>query len=141
MAAIIPASHIDLVEGPIYSVFTTVSPSGAPENSVVWCSWDGTHVLVNTVEGRRKARNVKANPQVALCAIDPKDPYRWIDIRGTVEETVEDTDYQNISAHAMLYAGQPEYYGGVAPAHMRGKEKRIIFKIRPDRVVVFPPRF
>ncbi len=141
MATTIPASHLDLIEGPVYSVFTTLSPKGAPENTVVWCSWDGTHVLVNTADGRRKANNVRANPQVALCAIDPKDPFRWIDVRGTVEEIVEDSEYRNINAHANLYVGQPEYYGGFAPADMKGTETRIILKIRPDRVVAFPPQF
>ena len=53
MPATVPATHIDLLTGPFYAVFTTVAPSGQPENTVVWCSWDGSHVLVNTAGGRR----------------------------------------------------------------------------------------
>jgi PPOX class probable F420-dependent enzyme len=140
MSAYIPPSHLDLITGPIYSVLTTVAPSGAPENTVVWCSWDGEHVLVNTAAGRRKDKNVRANPQVALTAIDPQNPFRWVDVRGTVVEIVPDADYANINAHAKLYAGKDEYYGGVAPAEAKGAEQRVIYKIRPDRVVVFPPQ-
>lgn len=140
MTEAIPSSHLDLIEGPVYSVFTTLSPSGAPENSVVWCSWDGSHVLVNTTAGRRKAKNIERNPRVALMAIDPQNPYRWVDVRGTVEEVVPDPDYANISAHARLYAGVDEYYGGVAPAEARGTEDRIILRILPERVVIFPPQ-
>jgi hypothetical protein len=55
-----------------------------------------------------------------------------------VEEIVPDADYANINAHAKLYAGVEEYYGGVAPAERRGAEDRIIFKIRPERVLHFP---
>lgn len=138
MAASVPASHVDLLTGPFYAVFTTVAPSGQPENTVVWCSWDGSYVIVNTASGRRKHNNVLENPRVALTVIDPQDPFRWIDVRGTVEAIEEDTDYANINAHAKLYAGADEYYGGFAPAERRGTEERLILKIRPDRVLAFP---
>ncbi|MEA3336243.1 MAG: PPOX class F420-dependent oxidoreductase [Chloroflexota bacterium] len=140
MAAKIPESHIDLIAGPVYAVLTTVSAENTPENSVVWASWDGTHVLVNTAEGRRKPENIRGNPHVAVVAIDPENPFRWIDVRGIVEEIVSDPDNSNINAHAKLYVGEDEYYGGVAPAEMKGTEERIIFKILPQRVVAFPPQ-
>ena len=138
MSSKVPASHVDLLTGPYFAVLTTVAPSGQPENTVVWCSWDGEHVLVNTADGRRKPANVRNNPKVALTVIDPQDPSRWIDVRGEVAEIVPDPDYANINAHARLYAGVDEYYGGVSPIEMKGKEDRIIFKIRPDRVLAFP---
>ena len=138
MSATIPASHLDLLTGPVYAVFTTVAANGQPENTVVWCSWDGSYVLVNTAAGRRKHKNVLANPKVALTAVDPKDPYRWIDVRGVVEEIEEDKGYANINAHARLYVGVDEYYGGYAPIERKGTEDRIILKIRPDRVLAYP---
>ncbi|HSN75767.1 MAG TPA: PPOX class F420-dependent oxidoreductase [Anaerolineae bacterium] len=138
MSVPIAASHLDLVAGPYVATLTTLNPKGAPENTVVWCSWDGQHVLVNTADGRRKPSNVRRDPRVALTVIDPKNPYRWIDVRGVVEEIVPDADYANIDAHAKLYAGVDQYYGGVAPAEARGSEKRIIFKIRPERVLHYP---
>lgn len=138
MSSKVPASHVDLLTGPYFAVLTTIAPSGQPENTVVWCSWDGEHVLVNTADGRRKPANVRNNPKVALTVIDPQNPFRWIDVRGEVAEIVPDPDYANINAHAKLYAGVDEYYGNVTPIEMKGKEERIIFKIRPDRVLAFP---
>jgi hypothetical protein len=140
MSQAIAASHLDLIEGPYVATLTTLNPQGAPENTVVWCSWDGQHVLVNTADGRRKPQNVRRDPRVALTVIDPKNPFRWLDVRGVVEEIVPDADYANIDAHARLYAGVDQYYGGVAPAEARGTEERIIFKIRPERVLLFPPQ-
>lgn len=134
----IPESHLDLLEGPYSAVMTTLAPDGAPENTVVWCSWDGEHVLVNTADGRRKPANVRRDPRVALTLMDPQNPYRWLDVRGEVAEIVPDHDYANINAHAKLYVGVDEYYGGVAPASAKGSEQRIILKIRPERVVVYP---
>ena len=133
----IPDSHRDLLDKPLYAIFTTIAPDGIPENTVVWCSYDGTHVLVNTAEGRRKSNNVNANPKVALSVLDPENPYRWIDVRGVVEEVVPDENNANINAHAKLYAGVDEYFGGVAPIEAKETQIRIIFKIKPERVLAF----
>jgi hypothetical protein len=92
--------------------------------------------LVNTADGRRKANNIRNNPKVALIALDPMDAFCWIDVRGIVEEIVEDKDFKNINAHAKLYTGNDEFIGEYVPEERKWKEKRIIFKIKPERVVV-----
>ena len=94
MSATIPDSHLDLIAGPVYAVLTTIAPDGQPENTVVWCSWDGTHVVVNSTDTRRKAKNAGRNPLVAITAIDPNNPLRWVDVRGYVEEIVPDPEYK-----------------------------------------------
>lgn len=139
MSAEIPESHRDLIEGPIYSVFTTISSSGTPMNTLMWSSWDGEHILVNTRGYSKKIKNIKANPKVALMAVDPENPYRWIDVRGTVEEVVPDEGLSNINGHAKLYTGNDEYYGSVAPIEMKGKEDRVVIKMKPLQTFAFPP--
>ena len=129
MAVPIPASHRDLLEGPVLVTLTTLAPDGAPENTIVWCSLDGDTVLVNTAEGRRKPANIRRDPRVALLALDPNDWGRWIDIRGEVVEIVPDAEAKHIAELAGIYTGNPVYYGNVAPANMEGKEERIIFRI------------
>jgi len=138
MAESIPESHLDLIAGPYYAVFTTINPEGGPENTLVWCSWDGEHVLVNTAKGRRKDRNVRSNPQVALFVLDPEDMFRWIDVRGIVSEIVPDPEAENISAHAKLYVGVDSYYGEYQDMALKEKEERVIIKIRPESVVTLP---
>lgn len=137
MTVTIPDSHLPLLTGPVYAVLTTVAPDGQPENSVVWCSWDGTHVVVNSTDSRRKTKNATRNPLVALTAVDPKDPFHWIDVRGYVEEIVPDPDYKTIDAHAKLYCGVEHYYGDYAPIERRGTENRVDLKIRPTRVIAY----
>jgi PPOX class probable F420-dependent enzyme len=134
----IPDSHIDLLTGPVYVVLTTMAPDGQPENTVVWCRWDGEFVIVNTAAGRRKEKNVRRNPKVALTAIDPDNPLRWIDVRGVVEEIADDPDFASINAIAKLYAGVDEFFGGYAPIERRATEQRIDLKIRPVRVITYP---
>jgi PPOX class probable F420-dependent enzyme len=138
MTVPIPASHVDLLTGPYFAVLTTIAPDGQPENTIVWCLYDGEYVLVNTAEGRRKPENVRQNPLVALTVLDPEDAFRWIDVRGRVAEIVPDTDYANIDAHAKLYTGRDSYYGTPSMADRKGKEQRLIFKIAPERVIVVP---
>ncbi len=134
----IPESHVDLLSGPYFAVFTTIAPDGMPENTIVWCSWDGDCVLVNTAEGRRKDRNIRQNPHVALCVLDPDDAFRWIDVRGVVEEIVADETFENIDLHAKMYTGADSFYGGVQTAGMAGSEERVILRIKPARVVTSP---
>ncbi|MDQ7036859.1 MAG: hypothetical protein Q9P01_19100 [Anaerolineae bacterium] len=57
-------------------------------------------------------------------------------MRGVVEEIVPDTDYSNINAHAKLYVGADKYYGSVTPAEIEGTEERLVYKIKPQSVVV-----
>ena len=137
MSATIPDSHLDLIAGPVYAVLTTIAPDGQPENTVVWCSWDGSHVVVNSTDDRRKTKNAGRNPLVALTAIDPSNPLRWVDVRGYVEEIVPDPEYQTINAHARLYCGVEEFYGGYAAIERKGTENRVDLRIRPTRVIAY----
>ena len=138
MSDSIPANYLDLLENPHPAIMSTLSPQGAPENTVVWCLWDGEYVLVNTAEGRRKPANVRRDPRVAITIYDTANPYRHMDIRGIVVEIEPDPDYANINAMAQKYEGVDEYYGGYAPLERKGSEERIIFKIKPRRVVIYP---
>lgn len=138
MTETIPQSHLDLITGPVYAILTTINSQGQPENTVVWCSWDGSHVLVNTTAERRKTKNVRHNPRVALLALDPEDTGRWVDIRGMVVAVDPDTDNANINSHAKLYAGVDEFYGSVAPVERAATETRVILRIEPVSVVAYP---
>lgn len=133
--SLIPDSHKDLLEGPVVVALVTMMPDGQPQATPVWCLYDGENIIVNTAEGRQKDRNMKANPKVSVLAIDPQNPYRFIEVRGTI------SSYETVGAEAVidqmakLYRGVDHYYGGVAPAELRERETRITFIITPERVV------
>ena len=137
MSVTIPDSHKDLIEGPVYAVLTTLMPDGRPQSTVVWANTDGQHVLVNTAAGRQKDKNMRANPMVSLVAIDPQNPYRWIEVRGEVAEMTENGGVEHINELARLYVNAPEYYGHAAPEELRGKETRVKIKVRPVKVTTF----
>lgn len=132
---LIPDSHKDLFTEPVVVTFVTIMPDGQPQATPVWCDYDGDHILVNTAAGRQKDKNVRARPKVTVLAIDPQNPYRWIEVRGEVEHITEEGALDSINKLAKLYVGADRYYGGVAPADMAGKETRVLLRITPKRVL------
>ena len=123
----IPASHADLLDSNALAHVATIGPDGAPQNNPVWFGWDGTHVLFSQTTGRQKYRNLKASPQVALSIVDVANPYRYLEIRGTVSEIVDDENNAFIDSMALKYIDQPQY-----PWHQPG-DHRVIVKVLPGK--------
>jgi PPOX class probable F420-dependent enzyme len=132
----IPASHRDLVECPPVAALTTVMADGYPQTSVVWCDFDGEHVRVNTMRGFAKERNMRRDPRVTLLCYDPRQPLRYLEVRGTVVEMTEEGAAAHLDALASKYAGRPvRYFGDGIPASFAETEVPVLCRIRPDRVV------
>ena len=123
----IPASHADLLESKALAHVATIGPDGAPQNNPVWFGFDGTHVLFSQTTGRQKYKNLKKSPQVALSIVDEANPYRYLEIRGTVASIVNDENNAFIDSMAQKYMGQPQY-----PWHQPG-DHRVIVKVLPGK--------
>jgi PPOX class probable F420-dependent enzyme len=88
----IPETHHDLLDA-WYATLATVGASGRPQLSTVWflASADGT-VQLSVNATRQKAKNMVANPKIALHIQDPSDWARYLELRG--DAMVEpDDDY------------------------------------------------
>jgi len=132
MSSQIPASHRDLLDGPIIAALATLMPDGYPQVTPVWCSYDGTHIIVNVTAERQKAKNMSARPQVTVMVFDPQNQFRWLEVRGLVEEITAEGGGESMNELSLLYTGQPKRYGIEAPA--REISERILYKIKPTRV-------
>jgi PPOX class probable F420-dependent enzyme len=132
----IPRSHRDLVECPPVAALTTVMSDGCPQTSVVWCDFDGEYVRVNTMRGFAKERNMRRNPRVTLLCYDPRQPLRYLEVRGTVVEMTEHDAGRHLDALASKYAGRPiRYFGDAIPARFAETEQPVLCRIRPTHVV------
>jgi PPOX class probable F420-dependent enzyme len=89
MGVAIPESARRLLDANVFAVLATTNPDGAPQSSVIWIKRDGDDLVFSTILGRRKTRNMQRDPRVSLCAYDPADPYRYVEVRGTVTLTEE----------------------------------------------------
>jgi PPOX class probable F420-dependent enzyme len=132
----IPASHDDLIECPPVAALTTIMPDGYPQTSVVWCDFDGTCVRINTMRGFVKERNMRRDPRVTLLCYDPRQPLRYLEVRGTVVEMTEAGAAEHLDDLASKYAGRPiRYFGDAVPARFAQTEIPILCRIRPTHVV------
>jgi PPOX class probable F420-dependent enzyme len=129
----IPKSHKHLLTDPVTVALVTMMPDGQPQATPVWADYDGTHVIVNAAIGRQKDRNIRRNPKVTVLAMDPQDPYRYLEVRGVVEDIVIDETGDNMNALSMKYRGVPKRYGIEAPPIE--VDTRVIYKIKPLRVI------
>ena len=126
MAEVIPEKYKDLFEKKAFANLATLMPNGTPQVTPVWFDYDGTHILVNSARGRRKDKNIERNPAVALSIQDPDNPYRYLEVRGRVEEITEDGADEHIDKMAKKYMGVDKY------PYRQPTEKRVIYKIKPE---------
>ena len=137
----IPASHRDLVECPPVAALSTITRGGYPQTSVVWCDFDDGRVRVNTMRGFAKERNMRRDPRVTLLCYDPREPLRYLEIRGTVVEMTEVGAPEHLDALASKYVGrQIRYFGDAVPARFAETEVPMLCWIRPTHVVALDAR-
>jgi PPOX class probable F420-dependent enzyme len=132
----IPASHRDLVECPPVAALTTVMSDGYPQTSVVWCDFDGECVRVNTMRGFAKERNMRRDPLVTLLCYDPRQPLRYLEVRGMVVEMTEAGAVEHLDNLASKYADRPiRYFGDAIPARFAETEIPVLCRIKPTHVI------
>ncbi|HEY0583693.1 MAG TPA: PPOX class F420-dependent oxidoreductase [Chloroflexota bacterium] len=120
-----PASHLDLLERPLFAHFATVAADGTPRVNPMWFLWDndaGVLKLTHTNE-RHNFRNLQQNPSVAFSIVDPDNQYRYIQLRGVVEDSEADP------TGAFYQTLQQRYRGETS--EVKDKNVRVIFTIRP----------
>jgi len=125
----IPDSHADLLDWDTraFAHVATMGPEGEPQSSPVWFDWDGTHIKFSLTTGRQKYRNLQGDKRIAMSIIDPSDAYRYLEIRGELEEVEPDPEIDFISRMAKKYIDKDRY-----PWHREGDE-RMIMKIAPGK--------
>ncbi len=121
-----------LIETKAIAHLATLDAEGNPQITPLWIDHDGDDIVLNTAEGRAKARNMRRNPKVALSLTAPDDPYRVLVVRGTVREITTDGADEHIDSLAKKYLGLDTY-----PMRQPG-EVRLKVRIRPDRIVAQP---
>jgi PPOX class probable F420-dependent enzyme len=123
----IPPSHADLLSSKALAHVATIGPDGAPQNNPVWFDWDGTHLLFSQTTGRQKYRNLLKVPKVAVSIVDPANPYRYLEVRGTVVSIDDDPGNAFINKMAKKYIDQDVY-----PWHQEG-DHRVVVHVVPER--------
>jgi PPOX class probable F420-dependent enzyme len=132
--AVIRDSHRDLLDWPPVAALTTLMPDGSPHTTPVWCEFDGTYVLVNTMRGFLKERNMRRDPRVTLLCYDPARTLRSLEVRGHVVEMTEDGAAEQLDRLGERYTGRRFFSDLVATGQADGKTP-VLCKILALKVV------
>jgi PPOX class probable F420-dependent enzyme len=114
-----------------YCRVATMMPNGGPQLTCVWFNTDGEHILFNSTNKSAKYRYLTSNPKVAVAIVDPNNPQKYMQIRGTVELTEEGAE-AHTNALSQKYTGENFT---LIPGY-----KRVMFKLTPKRVTLWPPK-
>jgi PPOX class probable F420-dependent enzyme len=110
-----------------FATVTSLNADGSPQASVVWAKTDGDDIVFSTIKGRRKSGNFARDPRTAIVVFDPADPYRYVEVRGTVTLT-DDPEGALIQEMSHKYRGE-----GWVEANPQ--VERMIVRITPGHVV------
>jgi PPOX class probable F420-dependent enzyme len=124
-----------LIEGKNFAFLATIMKDGSPQATPTWIDVDNRKtLLINTAEGRLKQKNISRDPRVSISIMEHSNPYHMVTIRGRVVEQTNVGADEHIDKLAKKYLGLEKY-------PMRSaQEKRIILKIKPEKVFYQSPR-
>ena len=109
----LPDGLIGVLRQPSPCFLATLMPDGSPQMTRTWVDTDGEHVVINTVQGHQKVKNVERDPRVAVNVCDVSSPSRYYAIRGRVVHITTEGGAEHIDALAQRYLGTPyPWYGG-----------------------------
>lgn len=122
---VIPETYADLLQSTALAHVATIGPDGEPQVNPVWFGWDGQYLTFSQTTTRQKYKNVQREARIALSIVDPANPYRYLEIRGTVARIDPDPEKAFIDSMAQKYLGQEKY-----PWNQPGDE-RVVIVVEP----------
>ena len=122
-----------LLEGKNLAFVATLMKDGWPQITPTWVDIEDGKILVNTAEGRLKQKNISRDGRIAISVADQNNPYHMVTVRGRVVEQTNEGADEHVDKLAKKYLGVEKY-----PLHSPN-EKRIIIKIKPERIHYQPP--
>jgi PPOX class probable F420-dependent enzyme len=116
-----------LAKGPNFAAVTTMLPSGRFQTQPLWVDADDEYVYLNTEVDRTKFANVERDPRITVMIWDRDDPYRYVEVRGRVVETIRGERARHmIDELSQKYTGHPYPPDAIA-------SERVILKVAPER--------
>ena len=126
-----------LFQGKNFAFVSTLMKDGSPQITPTWVDIEKNNeysILVNTAEGRIKYKNLSRDPRLAISIVNGSNPYEMVTIRGKVTEQItQAAAEEHIDKLARKYFGVDKY-----PGRSPG-EKRVILKIKPEKIFYQPP--
>lgn len=127
MSETIPDGAKKWLVGGEFVTVATVLPSGQPQLTVMWVDYDGEDIVLSTVEGRQKHKNLVADPRITVLCSPREAPYSYLEVRGTASLTREG-GRELIEKLSQRYTGGPYTHDGP-------DDVRVVIRVNADKVV------
>ena len=120
-----------LLARPVPALLGTVNPSGTPQQTVMWYSFQEGHFLFVTRSDRAKYRNLLRDPRASVVVVDPDNMYRWVIATGklSVDEREAEPFYRNLASR-YLSGNRLEAWQKVANFDLL-----MVIRLMPDRIM------
>lgn len=126
----LPVAAKTLLDNGNFVVVGTSNTDGSPQTSVLWATYDGNDLLLSTIQGRKKETNWLKDPRTSVLILDRDDPYRYVEVRGSVSMTTEGGP-ELIERLSQRYTGQ-RYTGDEGTDNIR-----VVVRVTPTHVVAY----
>ena len=115
-----------LLSAPNHAVLSCHNGDGEILSTVVWLGYRDGQLFVNSALGRRWPANLDADQHATLVVMEEKNPYTFVEVRGTVTSSTEH-GVDDINWLSNKYIGRD--YPWLGPG-----EQRVTFEVTPSRV-------
>jgi PPOX class probable F420-dependent enzyme len=92
MDSVIPDDYERLLTEPFYGSLGTIRPDNTVQVSPMWFLYDGETIRFTHTTKRAKYRNLQANPSMSLAVFDPENEYKYLEVRGRLQEVIPDPE-------------------------------------------------
>ena len=122
------AELVALLEQRSICYIATTMADGSPQLTQTWVDTDGEHVIINSVQGYVKVKNIERDPRVAIAISDPAEPSRYFQVRGRVVGMTTEGGSEHIDKLSQKYLGtEYPWFGG-------RNQVRVIITIAPESI-------
>src|ERR671918_1519241 len=127
-----------LLQDKNFAFVSSLMKDGSPQITPTWVDIEEENgeysILINTAEGRVKYNNLSRDPRLAISVMNRDNPYEMVTIRGKVIEQIRlNAAEEHIDKLAKKYLGVDKY-----PGRSPG-EKRVILRVKPEKIFYQPP--
>lgn len=114
------------------AVLGTLRASGKAQLSPVYYFFDGQHILVSTTGSRAKAKNVRRDGRVTLCALSEAPPFAYLTVYGR-GEILEEHVVETMMAIGGRMLGRPLGEEQRPAIEERARQEgRVVLRITPE---------
>ncbi|MFE5670443.1 PPOX class F420-dependent oxidoreductase [Agromyces sp. NPDC056523] len=129
MTVEIPEHLASILAAPVYGHLATVRPNDEVQLNPMWFEYDADEQVIRFTHTTKRAkyRNLQQNPTMTLSALHPETPFKYVEVRGRLVDTVADPEGE-------FYVRLGRRYGDPETAAPADKTDRVVLVMSVDKV-------